>query len=428
MAFPGPVPTPPNSGNPGTFNDDADAFLGWMALFATWLDEEGYPDFHNTITTESGSASAPSHSFSDDDDTGMYRPAANQIGFATGGSRRLLVTSNAIQPETNLRGVDGNAGAPGISFSSDTDTGILRPGSDQIGFATDGTQRLLLSTTALTSTLPFVAPSGSAAAPAVTFSGDTDTGIYSSGSDALCFATGGSRRGVFTTGSFQTDVPILAPDGTNGAPGISFASDTNTGLYRIGENQLGITAFGSLRLTVSDTAVTSVMPIRFPAGSASAPGLAFDGDTDTGMYRVGTNQIGLATGGTRRVLLSTTAMQVDVPLTGDCITGTVSQSGGNSTGAIFERGSNANGSYTRFADGTQICTRFVETSASADSTWTYPVAFSTALACVGSAFATGSITVITGGMNATSCVINAYNSSGTRVAAGTRLIAIGRWY
>ncbi|MNJ32906.1 hypothetical protein D3C77_275840 [compost metagenome] len=35
--------------------------------------------------------------------------------------------------------------------------------------------------------------------------------------------------------------------------------------------------------------------------------------------------------------------------------GAVSQSGGLSTGAIIERGSNASGRYTKFADGTMIC-------------------------------------------------------------------------
>ena len=39
----------------------------------------------------------------------------------------------------------------------------------------------------------------------------------------------------------------------------------------------------------------------------------------------------------------------------DNILGTVSQSAGVPTGAIIERGSNANGEYVRFADGTQIC-------------------------------------------------------------------------
>ena len=38
------------------------------------------------------------------------------------------------------------------------------------------------------------------------------------------------------------------------------------------------------------------------------------------------------------------------------IVGTVSQSGGVPTGAIIQRGSNANGEWVRYADGTQICT------------------------------------------------------------------------
>ena len=38
------------------------------------------------------------------------------------------------------------------------------------------------------------------------------------------------------------------------------------------------------------------------------------------------------------------------------ILGTVSQSGGVPTGAVIERGSNANGEYVKFADGTMICT------------------------------------------------------------------------
>ena len=41
------------------------------------------------------------------------------------------------------------------------------------------------------------------------------------------------------------------------------------------------------------------------------------------------------------------------------ILGTVSQSGGVPTGAIIERGANANGEYVKYADGTQICTNRV---------------------------------------------------------------------
>ncbi len=61
------------------------------------------------------------------------------------------------------------------------------------------------------------------------------------------------------------------------------------------------------------------------------------------------------------------------------LVGTVSQSGGKPTGAVIERGSNANGEYTRFADGTQICTarRTVTyaTGQAMTTTWTFPASF-----------------------------------------------------
>ena len=67
------------------------------------------------------------------------------------------------------------------------------------------------------------------------------------------------------------------------------------------------------------------------------------------------------------------------------ILGTVSQTGGVPTGAVIERGSNANGEYVKFADGTMICMvkrTFSCTMVSAASlyrdanqTLTYPAAF-----------------------------------------------------
>jgi hypothetical protein len=68
------------------------------------------------------------------------------------------------------------------------------------------------------------------------------------------------------------------------------------------------------------------------------------------------------------------------------IIGTVSQSAGVPTGAIIEKGSNANGEYVRFADGTQICwSQAISAGAASTGTgslfvsgttvWTYPAAF-----------------------------------------------------
>lgn len=53
----------------------------------------------------------------------------------------------------------------------------------------------------------------------------------------------------------------------------------------------------------------------------------------------------------------------------DSILGTVSQSGGVPTGAIIESGSNANGKYVKFADGTMICRKAIAYNATSPTSW-----------------------------------------------------------
>lgn len=111
--------------------------------------------------------------------------------------------------------------------------------------------------------------------------------------------------------------------------------------------------------------------------------------------------------------------------------GTVSQSGGVPTGAIIERGSNANGEYVRFADGTQICTHGLSSSSGGNTTWTYPIAFAAAPrlipnpnTVVGGAALFGN----TAGITSTAAEFNVWNVAGARVANGCNLTAIGRWF
>ena len=61
----------------------------------------------------------------------------------------------------------------------------------------------------------------------------------------------------------------------------------------------------------------------------------------------------------------------------DNVLGTVSQSAGVPTGAVIERGSNANGEYVRFADGTQICIISSTFTQAAEVVWSYPAVFAT---------------------------------------------------
>jgi hypothetical protein len=118
------------------------------------------------------------------------------------------------------------------------------------------------------------------------------------------------------------------------------------------------------------------------------------------------------------------------------IVGTVSQSAGTPTGAIVERGTNANGEYTRFADGTQICSHSFVTDATNEQVWTFPAAFSaspqTTANVAGSSSTSlqgvkiSSISATTAGFRVTS--ITSGSSTVSQIAATIRMIAVGTWF
>ncbi|MCA0027328.1 MULTISPECIES: hypothetical protein [unclassified Mesorhizobium] len=132
----------------------------------------------------------------------------------------------------------------------------------------------------------------------------------------------------------------------------------------------------------------------------------------------------------------------------DQILGTVLQSAGAPTGSVFETGSNANGEYVRFADGTQICTKIVTLTFAASpvlsATWTYPAAFTTSPSVNHTVngddvFTAGGSPALSNtggnmitGPSATSVVLRHTVIGVTPYVSGdvvgTRAVAIGRWF
>lgn len=122
------------------------------------------------------------------------------------------------------------------------------------------------------------------------------------------------------------------------------------------------------------------------------------------------------------------------------ILGTVSQSAGVPTGALIESGSNANGRYVRFADGTQICWQDDGDDLAADSasggvyrtsaasTWTFPAAFSNALIFGAASPDTDSRWAMARIASNTAMNYRQFQGSSSATAINTRLFAIGRWF
>lgn len=123
------------------------------------------------------------------------------------------------------------------------------------------------------------------------------------------------------------------------------------------------------------------------------------------------------------------------------IIGTVVDSSGVPAGAIIERGSNANGKYTKWADGTQICTALL-TAVNAinnaegsvfvtpDTLWTFPSAFASVPAVAGAgSSAVGGVWLAAGNseITAASAPIKLVRSTSSASAPVFAVTATGRW-
>lgn len=244
-----------------------------------------------------GTASAPAYSFASDTNTGIYWIGADALGISTGGTLQLRVDTVGVKSTLPVLLPDGSAAAPSIGFTAQTDLGLYRAASNTLGLATAGTLRRSISTMAETNTLPQQGQDGDATIPAYSFSADTDTGVYRVGANSLGVTVGGTVRKTLSTTTETNTLLQLGADGDATTPGYGFSGDTNTGIYRIGADQIGITTGGTLRKTISTTAVTNTLPLLGADGAVSAPQYSFSGDTDNGLYRIGANNPGIAAGG-----------------------------------------------------------------------------------------------------------------------------------
>jgi hypothetical protein len=120
-------------------------------------------------------------------------------------STNILNANTTQAGGTSFSLVNGNAGSPSLNFGSETNTGVYRPGAGRFGISILG--NLVLDTDAnginvtgaVNSTTKLVTASGTAAAPSITFTGDTDTGIYRTGANGVGVAANGAQVARFET-------------------------------------------------------------------------------------------------------------------------------------------------------------------------------------------------------------------------------------
>jgi hypothetical protein len=91
---------------------------------------------------------------------------------------------------------------------------------------------------------------------------------------------------------------LAIENGSAAAPSIYFKdSGTDTGIYSPGTDQVAISTGGTVRLSLSTTAVSSALAIDHPLGAVGTPSITFTGDLNTGIYSPAADTLAFVEGG-----------------------------------------------------------------------------------------------------------------------------------
>lgn len=281
---------------------------------------------------------------------------------------------------------------------------------------------------------------------AVTLVTPTITGSATVGVDLAVTGT--------TTTNALTATGNASVGGTLGVTGIATMGQINTPANNLVLNNSKLTLSGSILEANTGIVISPTGAVNASIELGSRTGAS---QTYFDFHTCGTNVNDfdariLATGGSSGVLgagtIEITALgglkvnSSEVYRRNNIISG-VSQVAGVPTGGVIEYGSNANGSYVRFADGTQICwfdnynAGLVNIAAgsiyaSADKVWTYPAAFASIPAGSGKERSGPGRTWLGLGTSAdasmTQMDLCVFSPVSTAVDALYKLFAIGRWY
>lgn len=159
------------------------------------------------LLTANGTAALPSHSFSGDTGTGMFRQSAGIVGFSSAGTQTFKIDGTGVEvvngfgtgPRLQTQAGPSN---PTIFPDASSPLGIWADATD-LHIANGGTDVARFSTTSIVFAFVLRGTEGAAGAPAFSFLNDDDTGIFQDGADKLGLSTGGTQRMRLTTSDAQ---------------------------------------------------------------------------------------------------------------------------------------------------------------------------------------------------------------------------------
>ena len=272
-------------------------------------------------------------------DTANPTLVAGELGFVTDVGKTAFKIGDGTNPWTTLPYVNSTYTELPVDAGNDLDTAIVQgrypllsgvvytnvpPAADFNGTTTDGSSLLLVTvpsstiviqelTTSLTPCKRFIRARATTSAWTAWKRLDT-----LSATESLSI-TNLSLSGNLTVGT--TSGVLTIPVGAVGTPSLTFASDTNTGVYSTGADNLSVTTNGVQRVAVGTALTTVTTPltvsglvtasnaltvsagtVTLPAGSVAGAALADNGVTVAKLAQLATlTVLGNSTAGTANV-------------------------------------------------------------------------------------------------------------------------------
>lgn len=228
---------------------------------------------YSSLTVATGSATAPSYTFTGRTNTGMYSSGANTVDFTTDSTRQLSIGGTIVA--VNYLQIQGSvASSPVLINALGTDTNI------GIKVTPKGTGSLENAVGAL-------------ATPSYSFVGRLDTGMFSSAASTLDFtSTGGENLQIVDSGGTSVNYVTIQGQVTTSAPVLgATGSDANVGLA----------------LTYKGTGA-----LQNAVGAVGTPSYSFAGRLDTGMWSSAAHTLDFSTNSLRALqLVSSPALSVN---------------------------------------------------------------------------------------------------------------------
>lgn len=219
----------------------------------------------------------------EDTSTGIKRQADGDIEIFT------IDGTAAAFGNKKLKLEDGTAAAPSLCAASNEDSGLYVNGATT-GISVDGVEKFKVDGTTgnVVVTDAIEVSAGSLIEPSI--KGPTNQGFYFDTDDTITVNTGGDDRMVINNVSTTLTHPLhITSTGGPTLPGLSFSGDIDTGIYSIGDGNLGVTCNSTKVVDIDSTSIDTSAPIRAQDGSTTNPVYAFTGNTQMGIWRDASN-------------------------------------------------------------------------------------------------------------------------------------------